>query len=151
VHAHRPHAAALLRRLPPRPADLPASGGSNFYEGPVVTKREKELERMHLLSTIVNYPWRLAAEVADLANNECQHDLFDPLPFISPRGITAKLNAMSLAGLLDGSVTVEGIQWCATDEGERAWRLWLADREVEEAEARRAAVALPSNDQQEKG
>lgn len=62
----------------------------------------KELERLHLLSTLDAHGPMTALELVEIANGECVHDAFDALPDISRRSIGTKLNAMSLRGLVDG-------------------------------------------------
>jgi hypothetical protein len=69
------------------------------------------------------------AAAADLANAECSvpedhpHlEAIDALPLISPHGITAKLNAMSLDGLVtlwDGGNCWPN-EWSLTDKGRAA-------------------------------
>lgn len=106
--------------------------------------KEKEMERMHLLSTIVNYPDRSTQEIRDIANDECQHDSFDPLPHISPRGITGKLNGLSLAGLIDGWQDGGEMRWRPTDNGAQAWAEYQHGLEMAALEQRHKAemVAL---------
>jgi DNA-binding HxlR family transcriptional regulator len=61
----------------------------------------KMLERILILRTIINYgPEIPAKDIADRASTECDHDLLDSLPAISRRGISQKLQAMSLEGLV---------------------------------------------------
>lgn len=86
-----------------------------------MTKREKEMERMHILSTIVAYPDLSTRDVRDRVNQECQHDAFDSLPTVSPQGITGKLNALSLAGLVTAWNDLDVLRWRATNDGCAAW------------------------------
>lgn len=78
-----------------------------------MTAAEKRLERLHILRMMqaMGYP-APAAAICERANEECSveegHpdlDALDALPLISPRGITSKLNAMSLAGLVVADAT----------------------------------------------
>lgn len=104
------------------------------------SKELKKLDRMHLLSTVVEYPGLPTQEVRDRANNEAQHDVFDPVPFATPQGITGKLNSMSRDGLLDGWPSPEGMRWEATVKGKHALKVFFAELEVAEAQARLAAA-----------
>lgn len=106
----------------------------------------KKLERMHLLATVVEYPGLPTQEVRDRANNEAQHDVFDPLPFVTPQGITAKLNSLSLAGLVEGYLSPEGMRWLPTDKGREAIRVFMAELDVEEAQARLAEVTASTEE-----
>lgn len=82
---------------------------------------ERELERQHLLRTLVNYGPMRAAALADRANEERDSAASRELPTISRRGIGQKLTAM----WSDGLVTREWQEderlyvWAASDEGRR--------------------------------
>lgn len=65
----------------------------------------KTLERILILRTMLAQDPRgdgiSGIEIADRASTECDHALLEGLPEVSRRGIGQKLNAMSLAGLVD--------------------------------------------------
>lgn len=79
------------------------------------------MERFHLLATVVIYPSMSMADVRDRANNECQHDDFDPLPMIEPRAISPKLKALQTAGLVARWQDFDCDRWDPTDAGREAW------------------------------
>ncbi len=95
-----------------------------------MTAAEKRLERLHILRTMRNAVIAMTAkDIASRANAECSvsedhPDLgaIDALPPISPRGITAKLNAMSLDGLVVMWLGGNGWpnEWSLTDKGREA-------------------------------
>lgn len=96
-----------------------------------LTKRQRDLERFHLLATMVEMGRAAtAADICSQANAECsvsegdlRLDEIDALPLISARGSTAKLSAMSLAGLVGAEWRgVEPMLWSITDEGRRVAR-----------------------------
>lgn len=61
----------------------------------------KTLERILILRTIINGSGEMTGkDIADRASVECDHDLLEPLPAISRRGIGQKLQAMGLDGLV---------------------------------------------------
>ena len=92
-----------------------------------MTAREKDLERFHLVSTLVQYPASSTQDVLERANEECQHDDFDPLPKISPQGIVGKLNSLSLAGLVRGWDDGVTMRWQATDTSRQRCEEFLYD------------------------
>lgn len=87
-----------------------------------MTKREKYLERIHILRTLSNYGPQHASDLADRANSECDHDVFDDLPEISRRGIGQKLQAMEDEGLVAGSFLAVGLPklWELVEGGRKA-------------------------------
>jgi hypothetical protein len=85
------------------------------------SKKLKEMERMHLLATVVAYPGLSTQGVRDRANSEAQHDDFDPLPFIQPQGITGKLNALSIDRLVTGWQDIDVVRWDPTEKGRQVW------------------------------
>lgn len=86
-----------------------------------MTKAElKRVERLHLLRTLFHYGPASAVEVCRRANTECDGDeRFDELPEIKPRGITMKLNGLSVAGLVKGRYPGGGepMLWELTERG----------------------------------
>jgi hypothetical protein len=82
-------------------------------------KRAKYLERVHILRTLINQGPLSGIELADRANQECDHDAFETLPAISRRGIGQKLSAMALDGLVVGTQAVRfaPLTWAVTDRG----------------------------------
>lgn len=80
-----------------------------------LTKQVREHERIHLLLTLGEYGPLTASDLRSRMNEECSLEMFDYLPLVSPQGITAKLNALSVAGLVTGSG--HPIEWEATDKG----------------------------------
>lgn len=63
----------------------------------------KQLERLHILRTLINYGPRMSAlDIVRRANAECDHDALEDLGELTNRGIGQKLNAMSLDGLVHG-------------------------------------------------
>jgi len=84
----------------------------------------KTLERILILRTLIalddgsgcGVP---GVQIADRASAECDHDLLENLPPISRRGIGQKLNAMSLAGLVNGSYDEDYrlMFWSVTEKG----------------------------------
>lgn len=96
----------------------------------------KTLERILILRTIIALDTGKGCgvpgvQIADRASTECDHFLLDALPPLSRRGIGQKLNAMSLAGLVEGdydedhrlmfwSVTDKGRELAASIDGQRA-------------------------------
>lgn len=97
------------------------------------------LERVHLCRIITNYGPLPALEIVRLANTECDHDLFDSLPEISRRGITSKLNSMSLNGMVRGDMPGDGspMVWRITDHGRHVcgsgFDYWLAQKRLIQA------------------
>lgn len=67
-------------------------------------------------------------QIADRVNAECDHVLLEALPLISRRGIGQKLNAMRLAGLVEGDF-----------DGHYGLMFWLPT-----AQGRELAASLPS-------
>lgn len=66
-------------------------------------KRLRELERIHILRTIVRLDDGKGVHgisIADGANDECDHSLLETVPRLSRRAMGQKLNAMSLDGLV---------------------------------------------------
>lgn len=90
------------------------------------SRSERELERFHLLSTVAAYPGLSTQDVRDRANEECQHDLFDPLPLMTPQAVTGKLKALERDGLIEGWVDFNGVRWDPTDAGRKAWAEYQA-------------------------
>lgn len=80
----------------------------------------KRLERIHLLRQLRTHGPMPARELVERANTECDHDLLEEVRAISPRGITAKLQGMSLDGLVNGRLSAPGgdIVWKTTDRGD---------------------------------
>lgn len=83
--------------------------------------RRDDAERFHLLSTIITYPGLNTQDVRDRANEECQHDAFDPLPRISPQGIVGKLLGLERRGLVTSWRDFDGKRWEPTQAGREAW------------------------------
>lgn len=89
-----------------------------------MTKRQRELERIHLLRTMIEMGHAApAVEICGRANTECSVDEDDPrldeidaLPLISPRAITAKLDSMSLDGLVTAGLGVP-LEWSVLPKG----------------------------------
>ncbi len=89
-----------------------------------MTKRQRELERIHLLSTMCEIGRAApASEICERANNECsvgeddpRLDEIDALPVISARGITAKLDSMMLDGLVTTFYGVP-LKWSVLPKG----------------------------------
>lgn len=81
----------------------------------------REMELFHLLATVVTYPGMSTADVRDRANNECQHDDFDPLPMIEQRAIAPKLKSLQASGLVARWRDFDCDRWEPTDAGREAW------------------------------
>jgi hypothetical protein len=96
-----------------------------------VTKREKYLERIHILRTLINYGPTYGANLAERCNTECDHDAFDDLAEIKPRGITQKLNALSLEGMARGWWPGDGqpMLWEVTEKGRAASAIFEAQED----------------------
>lgn len=102
-----------------------------------MTKNVKQRERDHLLLTVDAYGPLPAWRIREIANGECQHDSYDDLPEIGPKGITPKLNSMSLDGLLEADLTPDEtghIWWRTTKPGSEKAKLLLASLEEADAE-----------------
>lgn len=106
----------------------------------------KTLERILILRTIINGGGEMAGkDIADRASTECDHDLLEPLPPISRRGIGQKLQAMSLDGLVahvlcKSPVLAERVSlWSITERGRE-----LADSIVNASEPRDRTVGRGS-------
>jgi hypothetical protein len=86
----------------------------------------KTLERILILRTMLNLDPKgnglSGIEIADRASTECDDERLEGLPPISRRGIGQKLNAMSLAGLVDG-------RW-EPEQRLYFWRVKIAGREL---------------------
>lgn len=93
---------------------------------PLPRQTEREYERFHLLATVVTYPSLSTHDVRDRANEECQHDLFDPLPLMTPQSVSGKLKALERDGLIESWVDFNGVRWDPTDEGRKAWAFYEA-------------------------
>jgi hypothetical protein len=83
--------------------------------------REKFLERVHLLRTLINYGPASAVDIAERANSVWDDEMFAGLPEIKRRGITSKLNGMSLNGMVTGWYPGGGkpMVWEVTAHGRR--------------------------------
>lgn len=90
------------------------------------TKPASELERFHLLASVVAYPNMSTAGVRERANDECQHDDFDPLPMISPQAIMPRLKALQVAGLVARWRDYDCDRWDPTVAGRAAWSAFEA-------------------------
>lgn len=100
--------------------------------------RQKHLERIHIIRTLINYGPLSAVELAYHCNTECDHDALEALPEINPRGITMKLQGMSLDGLVDGTygpvLPPPGpMQWSATEKGHKASETFEVQERVRQA------------------
>lgn len=87
-----------------------------------MTKREKYLERVLILRTLVNYGPMFASDLADRANTECDIDALDGLPEITRRGIGMKLDSLNRLGL---------VAWTCPEGPDRP-RLWTITGKGEE-------------------
>ena len=87
----------------------------------MTAKRLKELERIHILRTIINFggdAGMYGASIADKANEECDHPALEGLPPLTRRGMGAKLSGMWGAGLVKPAYYFEDpALWKATDAG----------------------------------
>jgi hypothetical protein len=88
----------------------------------------KRLERLHILATLDAHGKIYGTEVVAIANSECAHDALDALPELANRGITAKLNSLSLDGLTRGAWPGDGtpMKWEITNSGRAFLRKGLA-------------------------
>lgn len=109
---------------------------------PEVTRaRLRELERIHLLRTLVNYGPMTATRVAEVANGACDDEAFDGLPEISARAIAGKLNGLSIAGLVTAEhrraerVADRVLIWRVTKHGEQTAAAFAAERSAGEGRA----------------
>lgn len=100
--------------------------------------RERYLERIHIVRTLINYGPLSAVELAYHCNTECDHDALETLPEINPRGLTMKLNGMAVDGLVQASygpvlrLASSPLQWRATGQGHEASKAFEAQERVRE-------------------
>lgn len=85
----------------------------------VTPKRLREMERIHLLRILAQHGPMFASDLADRANQECDHDAFEDLPTISRRAIGQKLTALWSAGLVARELvkTVRMYRWSISEQG----------------------------------
>jgi hypothetical protein len=67
-----------------------------------MTAEQKRLERLHILATLAAHGPLTGLEIVIRANDECVDGRFEDLPDLPKRGMGAKLNALSLRGLVQG-------------------------------------------------